>query len=65
MIVDVATFLALVIAFVVYDRRAAGGRHMQTWALRPPGPTPIDLARRRAGARSDSVGRAARDARAV
>ena len=60
MIVDVATLLALVIAFVVYDRRAAGGRRMQTWALQPPGASPIDLACRRAGARSDAIARGAR-----
>lgn len=65
MIIDLATLLALVVAFVVYDRRAAAGRRMQTWALRVPDPTPIDLARRRADARRGCIGGSVRDARAV
>ena len=65
MIVDLATFLALVVAFVVYDRRAPGGRRMQTWVLRLPGPAPIDLARRCAAAPRGRIDRSVRDARAV
>ena len=65
MIIDLATFLVLVVAFVGYDRRAAGGRRMHTLGLRLPAPTPIDLARRRAGVRRDRIGRGVRDARAV